>query len=129
MKVYMSCYLQIVKEHHIFAQNEQLCKAKQHPFSMTTLLYTMDPYWGGSQFLAGRWKVGASLPYKVAHFGNLLRTPNSIRSKIKTYRHDGNEMPRITTNYKFWQLGSTLNDNLFLHPTDDVFKKNYFYHK
>ena len=37
-------------------------------------------------------KVSAALLYRIAHLNNLMRTPISIGSKIKTYRPDGNRM-------------------------------------
>ena len=39
-------------------------------------------------------KVSTALLYRVVHLGNLLRSPISIGSKIKTYRPNGNRMVR-----------------------------------
>ena len=36
--------------------------------------------------------MSAALLYRIAHLNDLLRTPISIGSKIKTYRPDGNRM-------------------------------------
>ena len=41
------------------------------------------------------YKVSTDLLYKVSHLGNLLRSPISIESKIKSYRPDGNRMIHI----------------------------------
>ena len=38
------------------------------------------------------YEVSTALLYRVAHLGNLLRSPISILSKIKSYRPDGNRM-------------------------------------
>ena len=38
------------------------------------------------------YKLSTALLYRVAHLGNLLRSPISIGSKIKSYRPDGNRM-------------------------------------
>ena len=43
--------------------------------------------------------MSTALIYSVTHLGNLLRSPISIGSKIKSYRPDGNRMPH-TVNLK-----------------------------
>ena len=43
------------------------------------------------------YKVSTALLYRVAHLGNVLRSPISIGSKIESYRPDGKRMGQIYT--------------------------------